>query len=154
MPLLVVRHARAGRRSAYVGDDLDRPLSARGRAQAAGLVPLLSDFRPRRILSSPAVRCFETVRPLAESLGLAIESVGELAEGHGPDALRLLHRMAGERAVLCTHGDIAAELLEELTPGLSAKARYRLRLLKGEVWVVRSSGATLAIADHLRQDPR
>lgn len=154
MPLLVVRHARAGRRSAYDGDDLDRPLSPRGRTQAEGLVPLLAGYRPRRVLSSPAVRCFETVRPVAEALDLPIESVGELAEGHGPDALRLLHRMAGETAVLCTHGDIAGELLDELAPELSAKARYKLRLLKGEVWVVRSAGETLEIVDHLRQDPR
>jgi 8-oxo-(d)GTP phosphatase len=154
MPLLVVRHARAGRRSAYDGNDLDRPLSPRGRAQAGGLVPLLAGYRPRRILSSPAVRCFETVRPVAETLGLPIESVGELAEGHGEEALRLLHRMAGETAVLCTHGDIADELLDELAPDLPAKERYELRLLKGEVWVVQSTGEDLEIVDHLRQVPR
>jgi len=129
-------------------------LSPRGRIQAEALVPLLAEFRPRRILSSPAVRCFETVRPLAEALGLPIESVGELAEGNGPSALRLLHRMAGETAVLSTHGDIAAEVLDTLTPGLTAKARARLRLLKGEVWVIQSTGETLEIVDHLRQDPR
>ena len=129
-------------------------MSPRGRIQAEALVPLLAEFRPRRILSSPAVRCFETVRPLAEALGLPIESVGELAEGNGPSALRLLHRMAGETAVLSTHGDIAAEVLDTLTPALTAKARARLRLLKGEVWVIQSTGETLEIVDHLRQDPR
>ncbi len=154
MPLLVVRHARAGRRSAWPGDDLERPLSPRGRAQAEALVPLLAGYRPRRILASPAVRCFETVRPLAEALELPIESVGELAEGNGPEAMRLLRRMAGETAVLSTHGDIADQVLDGLTPGLSAKSRYRLRLLKGEVWVVQSTGAGLEIVDHLRQDPR
>ena len=154
MPLLVVRHARAGRRSAWEGADADRPLSPRGRAQAAALVPLLAEYRPRRILSSPAVRCFETVQPLAESLRLHIESVGELAEGNGPAALHLLHRMAGETAVLSTHGDIAAEVLDALTPGLTKKARYRLRLLKGEVWVIQSTGDSLEIVDHLRQEPR
>jgi hypothetical protein len=56
--------------------------------------------------------------------------------------------------VLCTHGDIAAELLEDLTPGMSSKSRYKLRLLKGEVWVVRSTGAALEIVDHLHQVPR
>ena len=154
MPLLVVRHARAGRRSAYEGNDLDRPLSGRGRTQAEGLVPLLTGYRPRRILSSPAVRCFETVRPTAEVLGIPIESVGELAEGHGADALRLLQRMAGETAVVCTHGDIADELLDALVPGLSPETRHGLRLLKGEVWVVRSAGDNLEIADHLRREPR
>jgi len=154
MPLLVVRHARAGRRSAFAGDDLERPLSPRGRAQAEALVPLLATYRPRRVLSSPAVRCFEMVRPLAESLGLPIESVGELGEGSGPAALRLLGRMAGETAVLCTHRDVATELLEALAAGHSAKSRHQLRLLKGEVWVVRSTGSSLEIVDHLRLEPR
>jgi len=154
MPLLVVRHARAGRRSAYAGDDLDRPLSTRGQAQAEALVPLLASFRPRRILSSPAVRCFETVRPLAGSLELNIESVGELGEGNGPAALRLLERMAGETAVLCTHRDVAAELLTVLAADRSAKARHQLRLLKGEVWVVQSTGSSLEIVDHIHQQPR
>jgi len=154
MPLLVVRHARAGRRSAYTGDDRERPLTSRGRAQAEGLVPLLAAYHPRRILSSPAVRCFETVRPLADSLGLPIESVGELGEGHGPDARRLLERMAGETAVLCTHRDVATELLASLAAGASSKARHQMRLLKGEVWVVQSTGASLEIVDHLHQVPR
>jgi 8-oxo-(d)GTP phosphatase len=154
MPLLVVRHARAGRRSAYAGDDLDRPLSTRGQAQAEALVPLLASFRPRRILSSPAVRCFETVHPLAQSLELNIESVGELAEGNGPAALRLLERMAGETAVLCTHRDVATEILGVLAGNLSAKARHQLRLLKGEVWVVQSTGSSLEIVDHIHQQPR
>jgi 8-oxo-dGTP diphosphatase len=117
-------------------------------------VPLLAAFRPRRVLSSPAIRCFETVHPLAETLGLPIESVGELGEGNGPAALRLLERMAGETAVLCTHRDVASELLGVLASGAGSKERHRLRLLKGEVWVVRSTGSSLEIVDHLHQEPR
>lgn len=154
MPLLLVRHARAGRRSAWEGDDAARPLSACGRAQAEAIVPLLAPYRPRRILSSPAIRCFETVRPLADALNLPIESVSELAEGNGPATLHLLHRMAGETAVLSSHGDIAAVVLDFLTPGLTKKNRHKLRLLKGEVWVIQSTGDTLEIVDHLVQDPR
>jgi 8-oxo-dGTP diphosphatase len=154
MPLLVVRHARAGRRSAYTGDDLERPLSARGREQAEGLVPLLATYRPRRVLSSPALRCFETVGPLAHSLGLPIESVGELGEGNGPAALTLLERMAGETAVLCTHRDVATELLDVLAADRTSEERHHLRLLKGEVWVVQSTESSLEIVDHLHQEPR
>ena len=62
--------------------------------------------------------------------------------------------MAGETAVLSTHGDIADRGARCPDPGLSAKARHRLRLLKGEVWVVQSTGAALEIVDHLRQEPR
>lgn len=154
MPLLMVRHARAGRRSTFDGDDEARPLSTRGKAQAEAIVPLLAAYRPRRILSSPAVRCFETVRPLADALELPIESVGELAEGNGPATLHLLHRMAGETAILSTHGDVATEVLDFLTPGLTKKNRHKLRLLKGEVWVIQSTGDTLEIVDHLFPDSR
>jgi 8-oxo-(d)GTP phosphatase len=151
MPLLVVRHANAGRRSAYKGDDRLRPLSARGHDRAAALVSLLSRYRPQRILSSPYVRCCETVQPIAETLGLPVESVDELAEGHGPDAVRLMRRMAGESAVLCTHGDVATEMLESLVPEPDAASRTTLRLQKGDVWVIQSSGASLTIVEHIRR---
>jgi len=151
MPLLLVRHANAGRRSAYTGDDRVRPLSSRGLAQADGLVPLLKGYRPRRILSSPYVRCCETVRPLSEALALPVETVDALAEGHGSETLRLMERMAGESAVLCTHGDVALEVLDALAGQRPAKVRQSLRLQKGEVWVVQSAGTSLSIVEHLPQ---
>lgn len=153
MPLLVVRHAHAGRRSAYRGDDRDRPLSPRGVVRAQELVPLLSEYRPQRILSSPFVRCWATVQPVAESLGLAVESVDELAEGHGADAVRLLATMSGESAILCTHGDVATAMLEVLVPDGRDPARRSFRLQKGEVWVVQNTGSRPAILHHLRRLP-
>jgi 8-oxo-(d)GTP phosphatase len=150
MPLLLVRHGNAGRRSAYQGDDRVRPLSKRGRDQAEALVEVLSEFRPQRILSSPYVRCCETVQPTAEALGLAVESIDELAEGHGPDAVRLLERMAGESAVLCTHGDVSTEVLVALHPDEESDPGPATRLQKGEVWVIQSTGTRLEIVDHLR----
>jgi phosphohistidine phosphatase SixA len=116
-------------------------------------VPLLSEFRPQRILSSPFVRCCATVQPLAEALGLAVESVDELAEGHGADAVRLMTTMAGESAVLCTHGDVATEMLAVLVPDPKSPDRKALRLQKGEVWVVQSTGSALAVVEHLRRLP-
>jgi broad specificity phosphatase PhoE len=151
MALLVVRHAHAGRRSAYKGDDRVRPLSARGRARAEALIPILSSYRPKRILSSPFVRCCETVQPLAEALGLGVESVDELAEGRGDDAIRLLTTMAGEPAVLCTHGDVANVLLDYLVSDPAARGRAGMKLQKGDVWVVQSTGEALAIVEHLRR---
>jgi 8-oxo-(d)GTP phosphatase len=148
MPLLVVRHAHAGRRNSYSGDDRLRPLTRRGREQAAALVPILGAYRPQRILSSPFVRCFQTVQPLAEALGFGVESVDELGEGKGADAIRLLVTMAGESAVLCTHGDVAANLLEFLYPE-AGPARIRLRLQKGDAWVIQSAGSALAITEHI-----
>jgi 8-oxo-(d)GTP phosphatase len=149
MTLLVVRHAPAGRRASYDGDDRLRPLSARGRAWALDLVPLLAPFRPKRILSSPFARCFQTVRPLAEELDVPVESIDELAEGNGPAGVSLLQRMAGESAVLCTHGDVALEMLEFLTPDASKAGRRSLKLQKGDVWVVGSTDSTLTIVERI-----
>jgi 8-oxo-dGTP diphosphatase len=151
MPLLLVRHANAGRRSAYKGDDRLRPLSTRGRARAVALVPVLDRYRPQRILSSPFVRCCETVRPVAEALSLPVESVDELAEGRASDAVALLRRMAGESAVLCTHGDVAAAMLGSLLDGSAVATDGELRLQKGEVWVIRSAGTSLRIVEHIRR---
>ncbi len=150
MPLIVVRHARAGRRSAWTGEDAARPLTERGRAQAEALVPVLGARHPRRVLSSPALRCIQTVAPLADALGLPVEPVDGLGEGNGTLALGLVLRMLGEPAILCTHRDVATELLEALTPGASASARSRLRLAKGDAWVLASVEGRPAIAEHLR----
>jgi 8-oxo-dGTP diphosphatase len=147
MPLLFVRHGHAGRRSAYKGDDRTRPLSKRGRAQARALVGLLGEYRPQRILSSPYVRCCETVQPTAESLGLPVESIDELAEDHGAEAVRLMERMAGESAVLCSHGDVAQVVLDTFGGPDGTRSK---RLQKGEVWVVQSAGDRLAIVARLR----
>jgi len=70
---VLVRHASAGDRHGWAGDDRLRPLDARGRRQAAQLVELLRPLDMRRVVSSPYVRCVETVEPLAAALGLPVE---------------------------------------------------------------------------------
>jgi broad specificity phosphatase PhoE len=90
--LLLVRHGSAGHRRAWNGDDRLRPLDERGRHEAAGLVEALQRYRVTRVVSSPAVRCIETVEPFAEQLGLEIELREELAEGAGRAAALRLFR--------------------------------------------------------------
>jgi hypothetical protein len=79
-----------------------------------------------------------------------VESIDELAEGHGTETLRLMERMAGESAVLCTHGDVAAEALDLLAGDRSNKERQALRLQKGDVWVIQSAGSSLTVVKHIR----
>jgi phosphohistidine phosphatase SixA len=105
---VLIRHAAAGDREDWDGDDFHRPLDARGRRQAAELVELLRPLGVRRVLSSPYVRCVETVRPLAAALELSVEPDDRLAEGAGPGALELLRE---DGVVCCTHGDIVEEVL-------------------------------------------
>ena len=108
MTSILVRHASAGERDEWEGDDRLRPLDAKGRKQAAALVESLEPLGVRRVVSSPYVRCVETVEPLAAALGLAVEHDDRLAEGAGAAAAELL---AEDGVVACTHGDIVEALL-------------------------------------------
>ena len=112
MIVVLVRHGRAGDRSEWEGDDRLRPLDGKGRRQAKGLVELLEPYPVDRIVSSPYVRCVQTVQPLADARALELERVDELAEGKmRGDVLELLERIDAECPVLSTHGDVVWELL-------------------------------------------
>lgn len=119
MRVVLVRHARAGDRSKWEGDDRLRPLDSKGLRQAEGLVTVLRDYPIERVLSSPYLRCTQTVEPLAQARGLAVEERTELAEeATRADVLRLLGELDEENVVLCTHGDVTEELVgEELRKG-------------------------------------
>jgi phosphohistidine phosphatase SixA len=128
MTLLLIRHASAGDRDDWVGDDLPRPLDARGRGQASRLAELLSDYEIARVLSSPAVRCLQTVEPLARSRGLDIEVHEELGEEQqGEAGAELVRSLAREQTALCVHGG-----LSDAVAGVSQK--------KGEVLVLDDEG--------------
>lgn len=105
---VLLRHASAGDRFHWDGEDHLRPLDERGRRQAAELVDKLVPLGVLRIVSSPYTRCVETVEPLAAAVGLEVEQDERLAEGAGAAAAGLL-REAG--VVACTHGDVIHALL-------------------------------------------
>ena len=116
---MLLRHASAGDRGTWAGDDLLRPLDERGRRQALALGEL-ADRGIRRIASSPYIRCIETVEPLAATLELPIEIDARLAEGADlDDALAFLAELDG--GVACTHGDVVEALLgQSLKKGAAA----------------------------------
>ena len=108
MTSVLLRHASAGHRFDWEHDDHLRPLDARGRSQSDVLVGLLQPFGVRRVLSSPYVRCVQTVEPLVAALGVQLEQDGRLAEGEGASAAALLRE---DGVVCCTHGDIVEALV-------------------------------------------
>jgi len=121
MSVVLLRHASAGDRREWKGDDRLRPLDPRGRRQAAKLVAPLLELGVKRVLSSPYVRCVQTVEPLAEALGVEVELDERLAEGAGrAAALELFENL--DDAVACTHGDI----VEEVLGNSLKKGRYAL----------------------------
>jgi phosphohistidine phosphatase SixA len=128
LPLLVIRHARAGDRAEWQGDDRKRPLDKRGRRQAQALVNELAEFPLTRILSSPYDRCVQTAEPLAAARGVQIEVRDELGEERQHfDGAALARSLAGEPVALCVHG------------GLS-DAAFGERQKKGETLIVDDDG--------------
>lgn len=135
----LVRHALAGDRDKWRGHDEVRPLTKRGWAQAEALARTLAARRPGVLVSSPAVRCVQTIEPLGEALALPVQRHGALAEGSGPAAaLALLHAAAalGE-SLACTHGDIQVEVIESLIAD-GATFSKPLRFAKGSTWELTS----------------
>jgi broad specificity phosphatase PhoE len=113
VPLLVVRHARAGHRRDWEGDDRLRPLDEKGRRQADGLPDLLARFKIARIASGSYRRCIQTVEPLCERRGLTLEQRRGLDEGSALEESLAVLREFGEDAVLCTQGDVLENLFGE-----------------------------------------
>jgi 8-oxo-(d)GTP phosphatase len=134
MTLLLVRHAVALRRSDWTKPDHLRPLTPRGAQQADALVAQLAAFGVDRILTSPSVRCVETVQPLAAELGLPVEELPQLAEGQDAAAAELLRGLEGG-VVACSHGDVLPALLAVLAPGVVPPAG-EVECEKGSTWVL------------------
>lgn len=110
--MILVRHASAGDRYAWQGLDRDRPLDARGRRQAGALVGALASLEVAHVLSSPFVRCLQTVEPLAAARGLAVELREELGEeAQSTAGAALVRSVAGEPVVVCGHGGLAEAAL-------------------------------------------
>ena len=134
--LHLVRHADAGSRMAWVGNDFERPLDDHGRMQAEAIGAALASRPVRRILSSPYVRCVDTVVPLGRALGLPVETCDELAEGsYVNSAFELLGSLAGAGgdAVLCSHGDVIPGLLWVLNQYVLDIPELG-RCKKGSIW--------------------
>ncbi len=110
----LVRHAKAGSRHRWEGDDRDRPLSRAGIDQAEALADRLESAGVTGLYSSPYVRCVQTLEPLAERIGAKVVADDRLGEGTPlPDAMALLEEV-GPGAVLCSHGDVIPEVIEAL----------------------------------------
>lgn len=114
MPLYVVRHAKAGSRSAWEGDDRDRPLVDEGWRQARGIAALIAPLGPTALLTSPYLRCRQTLEPLAELTGLTIVDEPRIEEDSPLERSLAALEDAPDNAVLCSHGDVIPDALSGL----------------------------------------
>jgi 8-oxo-dGTP pyrophosphatase MutT (NUDIX family)/phosphohistidine phosphatase SixA len=157
VPCILLRHASAGRKNSWPGDDLLRPLDEPGEADAQALAGLLACFGPRRVISSATERCRATVRPYAEQIGAAIEAEPAFTVGHGPQGGRVQAaraRMAELIAqpspmVICGHRENLPVLLAEALTDLDDhQPTDEWSPPKGGFWVLHIAGGALSALEH------
>ncbi|MFD4366493.1 NUDIX domain-containing protein [Rhodococcus sp. NPDC058521] len=152
--VIVVRHAKAGSKKRYKGDDAKRPLDSKGRIQADALVAQLRAFGGSSVTSADRKRCVQTVQPFADAEGLEIRTDSRLSEegfAEDPVGTRTLVRKiaaGGGVPVISSQGGVIPDLLSwwadadgiELPPARNRKA---------SMWVLSLSGGRLCAADHI-----
>lgn len=147
-PCLLVRHGSAGDRSAWQGDDRERPLDDLGDEQAEALVPLLSAYGIRIVLSADVLRCMETIGPYATRAHLPVESEPLLSEaGYAEQPDRALERLleiigSGAPSVVCSQGKTLPALLSAACTALGATPPSDPTVRKGGMTVLHLRAAS------------
>lgn len=135
--LYLLRHGPAGLKSAWEGDDVDRPLTAKGvrRIEQIAQALAVEELEPDLVLTSPFARADQTARIVAERLGnadvtfvderlspgFAIDQLCAILDdrpdaealllvGHEPDLSTLTEALCGARVALQKGGLIELEL--------------------------------------------
>lgn len=152
--MILVRHAKAGSKKHFKGDDSKRPLDSKGRIQAQSLVRHLQAYGATSITSADRARCIQTVQPFADEEDLEIHTDPRLSEeGYASDpvgAHTLVRKIAsnGGVPVIASQGGVIPDLLAwwAETDGVTLPpARNR----KASMWVLSLSGGRLCAADHI-----
>jgi len=153
MRLILVRHGHAGRKDQWHRPDRLRPLDARGQRQAQHLVQVLVPLQPSRIVSSPYKRCFQTMAPAADKLGLRVHQASALAPDAPARALALIRRLTVPHSptgvVLCTHGEVLGAVLDEFAEQDGLRLERRPPGLKGCAWVLEFRRGKLVAARYV-----
>jgi 8-oxo-dGTP diphosphatase len=155
--VVLVRHARAGRRGEWPGTDVTRPLDPVGERQAGRLAEVLPWYAPERILTATPRRCVQTVEPLGAALGLGLDADGvfdEPSHERHPEAaaerIRALAVATG-RSVVCSQGGVIPDTVALLADS-DGLAVPDVKTPKGHAWVLSFAGPVLVAADRLGPD--
>ena len=151
----LIRHAKAKSRDLWEAPDHLRPLTKRGRREAVAIAERLADEPVARLVSSPFVRCLQTLEPLAVALELPIETTDILAEGAGGErATELLLSLAASGSLaVCTHGDVFYEIAEAASrSGVSLAGPHAAPV--ASTWVLTVEDGSFVDARFVAQPPR
>jgi len=143
-----VRHAKAGERRLWTGDDVERPLSKRGWRQSEAIGARLAKKGATALYSSEYVRCIQTLEPLGRLIDAQVTVEPRLLENEPFEPVLELLGEVENGAVLCSHGDIIPPTIQALqrrgmvveTPADWGKSsvwvlrRKGKKITKGKVW--------------------
>lgn len=152
--VLMIRHGTAGVKARYNGDDRDRPLDKRGRAQAESLIAQSIAFGATDVYAADRARCVQTVEPLAQELGVSINIEPSLTEEAYAENAEVAHERVLEIAakggtpVICSQGKVIPYLLEwwAKRDGMTLMSSSNR---KGSTWVLSLSEGRLLAADYI-----
>lgn len=137
--IYLVRHAKAGERRLWEGDDEARPLSKIGWKQSEAIAKRLEARKATSLYASPYVRCVQTLEPLAKRLGVEVQPERRLYEGEPFEPVLELLAEVDTGAVLCSHGDIVPEVIKALhRRGMQVQSSPDWR--KATIWVLKRKG--------------
>jgi 8-oxo-dGTP pyrophosphatase MutT (NUDIX family)/phosphohistidine phosphatase SixA len=158
VPLVVLRHASAGHKKDWTGDDLLRPLDFKGQSEARTLVSLLGCFGPVRVVSSPAARCLATIEPYAGHVGAPVVAEPALMlprpsgsdtaadQDTHPEVVSAVRRLLadGIPTVICAHRENIPDIVAVACEYLNAPPPTDPSLRKSSFWVLQAAESVLA----------
>jgi 8-oxo-dGTP diphosphatase len=146
----LVRHAHAGERKKWSGNDALRPIDPVGQAQAARIAELLTPLAPQRLFTATPLRCKQTLEPLSAALGdrpIVVDSA--FAEPPEADdapakaklgAHRLLELRGAEPVAICSQGKVIPTMLATVRDESDPEP---YKTAKGGGWVLTWAGDRL-----------
>ena len=163
---LVVRHGKAEARKAWKGEEAHRPITPRGAAYAFALSYELACFNPKRLVSSPWIRCLETLDMFSWQTHQSIVHLPQLTEdafAQNPHTswecfyTEMLNAVrSGTPTAICMHRPVIGGMFEHmrgicatksLAKQLIAKTPYMATGTAIAVFAIPKSDGTLTIID-------
>lgn len=138
--ILLVRHAKAEARKQWDGTDENRPITPRGASCAYALDRELACYTPMRLMTSPWMRCQQTMQMLSWQTGLNTQMLDALTEdafAAAPDDSwnafqeQIMRTLADQQTTaICTHRPVIGGLFEKLRPLCASKSLTKKLIAK------------------------
>ena len=148
--IYLARHAHAGDKKKWRKADGVRPISKKGQEQVNSLTTRLVRTPITDVISSPSLRCEQSVAPLAARLGLNVKTAGALRRDTPPEkVIRLIRKNRGRRVVMCSHGETIGPLIDRLAQDPKVDLRGPMEWPKGSLWVLTTRGKRIVKARYI-----